>query len=61
MPGRPGAALIALKARVPVVPCYIHDAPYDGTMLGNRVIVHANSVLGADGFGYRFQEGRQKR
>ena len=34
LPGRPGAALIALKARVPVVPCYIYDAPYDGTMLG---------------------------
>jgi 1-acyl-sn-glycerol-3-phosphate acyltransferase len=34
LPGRPGAALIALKARVPVVPCYIHGAPYDGTTLG---------------------------
>jgi 1-acyl-sn-glycerol-3-phosphate acyltransferase len=32
--GRPGAALIALKARAPVVPCYIHGAPYDGTTLG---------------------------
>jgi UDP-3-O-[3-hydroxymyristoyl] glucosamine N-acyltransferase len=31
---------------------------YDGTVLGQRVTVHANSVLGADGFGYRFQEGR---
>ena len=28
MPGRPGAALIALKARVPVVPCYCSGAPY---------------------------------
>ncbi|MGO8690360.1 MAG: lysophospholipid acyltransferase family protein [Thermoguttaceae bacterium] len=34
MPGRPGVALIALKARVPVVPCYCEGAPYDGTMLG---------------------------
>jgi 1-acyl-sn-glycerol-3-phosphate acyltransferase len=34
LPGRPGAALIALKARAPVVPCYIHGAPYDGTTLG---------------------------
>lgn len=34
MPGRPGAALIALKARVPVVPCYIRGVPYDGTALG---------------------------
>ncbi len=32
--GRPGAALVALKARVPIVPCYIRDAPYDGTFWG---------------------------
>jgi UDP-3-O-[3-hydroxymyristoyl] glucosamine N-acyltransferase len=30
----------------------------DGTVLGHRVTVHANSVLGADGYGYRFQQGR---
>jgi 1-acyl-sn-glycerol-3-phosphate acyltransferase len=34
MPGRPGAALVALKARVPVIPCYIHGAPYGGTPMG---------------------------
>jgi 1-acyl-sn-glycerol-3-phosphate acyltransferase len=34
LPGRPGAALVALKARVPVVPCFIHGSPYDGTTLG---------------------------
>ena len=34
LPGRPGAAMIALKARAPVVPCYIAGAPYDGTTLG---------------------------
>jgi 1-acyl-sn-glycerol-3-phosphate acyltransferase len=34
LPGRPGAALIALKARAAVVPCYIHGSPYDGTTLG---------------------------
>ena len=33
-PGRPGAALIAIKARVPIIPCYIRGAPYDGTTLG---------------------------
>jgi 1-acyl-sn-glycerol-3-phosphate acyltransferase len=32
--GRPGAAMIALKARAPLVPCYIHGAPYDGTTVG---------------------------
>ena len=34
LPGHPGAAMIALKARAPVVPCYIRGAPYDGTLLG---------------------------
>lgn len=34
LPGRPGAAMIALKAKAPVVPCYIHGAPYDETTLG---------------------------
>ena len=28
LPARPGAALVALKANVLVVPCYIHGAPY---------------------------------
>lgn len=27
LPGRPGPALVALKARVPIVPCYIFNAP----------------------------------
>jgi 1-acyl-sn-glycerol-3-phosphate acyltransferase len=34
LPGHPGAAMIALKARAPVIPCYIHGAPYDDTALG---------------------------
>jgi len=34
LPGQPGAALIALKARALVVPCYIDGSPYDGTTLG---------------------------
>lgn len=34
LPGRPGAVLVALKARVPIVPCYIQGAPYGGTTLG---------------------------
>jgi 1-acyl-sn-glycerol-3-phosphate acyltransferase len=34
LPGHPGAAMIALKARAPVVPCYIRGAPYDDTALG---------------------------
>ena len=31
---------------------------YDGTILGDRVIIHANAVVGADGFGYRLQKDR---
>jgi 1-acyl-sn-glycerol-3-phosphate acyltransferase len=34
LPGRPGAALIALKARVPVIPVFIEGAPYNGSALG---------------------------
>ena len=32
LPGRPGAAMIALKARVPVIPCYLEGVPYGGTV-----------------------------
>ncbi|HZJ09127.1 MAG TPA: UDP-3-O-(3-hydroxymyristoyl)glucosamine N-acyltransferase [Trueperaceae bacterium] len=34
--------------------CLLHPrvTVYDGVELGNRVIVHAGSVIGADGFGY---------
>src|SRR5262249_37301283 len=34
LPGRPGAALVALRARVPVIPCYIEGAPYNGKLIG---------------------------
>jgi UDP-3-O-[3-hydroxymyristoyl] glucosamine N-acyltransferase len=40
---------------------YPNAVLYDGTILGNRVIVHGNAVLGADGFGYRFHEGRHNK
>jgi 1-acyl-sn-glycerol-3-phosphate acyltransferase len=35
LPGRAGAALIALRARVKVIPCYVKGVPYDGTALGS--------------------------
>jgi 1-acyl-sn-glycerol-3-phosphate acyltransferase len=35
LPGRPGPALVALKARVPIVPCYIHGAPYSESVPGS--------------------------
>jgi UDP-3-O-[3-hydroxymyristoyl] glucosamine N-acyltransferase len=40
------------------VELYPHAVLYDGTVLGDRVTVHAGAVLGADGFGYRPQNGR---
>jgi 1-acyl-sn-glycerol-3-phosphate acyltransferase len=33
LPGRPGAAMIALRARVPIIPCYIEGSPYGGHVL----------------------------
>lgn len=35
-----------------------HAVVYDGCVLGNRVTLHSNAVIGADGFGYRLQNGR---
>ena len=37
---------------------YPHVVLYPETVLGNRVIVHAGAVIGADGFGYRTESGR---
>jgi UDP-3-O-[3-hydroxymyristoyl] glucosamine N-acyltransferase len=34
---------------------------YAGVQLGHRVIIHSNAVIGADGFGYRFVEGRYEK
>lgn len=38
-----------------------HVTLYPNTRLGNRVLIHAGSVLGAFGFGYRHQQGRHVR
>jgi len=34
---------------------------YDGTVLGDRVTVHACSVIGQDGFGYATHDGRHEK
>jgi len=34
---------------------------YGRTVVGDRVLIHAGAVLGADGFGYRFDNGRHVR
>jgi len=41
--------------------CRLHPRVtlYAGARLGNRVAIHSGSVIGADGFGYVFGEGRQ--
>ncbi|MCA9099872.1 MAG: lysophospholipid acyltransferase family protein [Pirellulales bacterium] len=47
LPGRPGVAMIALRARVPVIPCFVFDAPYDGTPLGCFLMAaHTTVVIG---------------
>jgi 1-acyl-sn-glycerol-3-phosphate acyltransferase len=33
LPGRPGAALIALKACVPIVPCYVRGSPFSKNLV----------------------------
>lgn len=43
--------------------CVIHPrvTVYAGTRIGNQVILHAGVVLGSDGFGYVFAEGRHNK
>jgi UDP-3-O-[3-hydroxymyristoyl] glucosamine N-acyltransferase len=40
--------------------CILHPrvTVYPGAQIGNRVILHAGAVIGSDGFGYVFAEGR---
>jgi UDP-3-O-[3-hydroxymyristoyl] glucosamine N-acyltransferase len=41
--------------------CHLHPhvTLYAGSMLGDRVEIHSGTVIGGDGFGYVFGEGRQ--
>lgn len=34
---------------------------YKGTRVGNRVTIHAGTVIGSDGFGYVFDKGRHRK
>jgi UDP-3-O-[3-hydroxymyristoyl] glucosamine N-acyltransferase len=34
---------------------------YARTQIGNRVAIHAGTVIGSDGYGYVFDEGRQRK
>lgn len=40
---------------------YPRVSVYAGVQIGKRVIVHAGTVLGSDGFGYVFAEGRHHK
>jgi UDP-3-O-[3-hydroxymyristoyl] glucosamine N-acyltransferase len=40
---------------------YPHATFYQDVSLGDRTVIHANSVLGADGFGYYFDAGTHKK
>ena len=47
LPGHPGAALIALRTRVPVVPCYVSGSPSTDTAIGPLVTpAKARLVIG---------------
>lgn len=43
--------------------CVLHPrvSVYAGARIGNRVVLHSGVVLGSDGFGYVFAEGRQHK
>jgi 1-acyl-sn-glycerol-3-phosphate acyltransferase len=61
LPGRPGAVLIALKAKVPILPCYIDGAPYGGTtwsplLMPARVTVHFGPTIDLSPYYGRDQE-----
>ncbi|TAM80091.1 MAG: UDP-3-O-(3-hydroxymyristoyl)glucosamine N-acyltransferase [Acidobacteria bacterium] len=49
---------VALGAR-----CILHPrvSIYPGVQVGDRVVLHAGVVLGSEGFGYLFAEGRQQK
>lgn len=34
---------------------------YPGTQVGRRVAIHANAVIGSDGFGYVYRDGRHEK
>jgi UDP-3-O-[3-hydroxymyristoyl] glucosamine N-acyltransferase len=40
---------------------YSHVSIREGSVLGDRVILHSSCVIGSDGFGYEFAEGRHQK
>jgi len=47
LPGRIGAAMVALRAQVPVIPYYVAGSPYNGTALGSLLMrARARVIVG---------------
>jgi len=40
---------------------FAHSTVHDRCVLGQRVILHTGAVIGADGFGYEFENGRHRK
>ncbi|MGL6074469.1 MAG: UDP-3-O-(3-hydroxymyristoyl)glucosamine N-acyltransferase [Fimbriiglobus sp.] len=55
---RAGVSLAANVTLGDDVTLHPHVAIYPGCVLGHRVIIHANTVIGADGYGYRRLGGK---
>jgi len=45
LPGHTGAVVIALKARVPIVPCFVSGSPYDPVKMHGFLFKRARTVL----------------
>jgi UDP-3-O-[3-hydroxymyristoyl] glucosamine N-acyltransferase len=54
----PGAAIGPGCVLANDVVVYANAVLYQDVTLGDRVIIHSGAVIGADGFGYRFTDGR---
>jgi UDP-3-O-[3-hydroxymyristoyl] glucosamine N-acyltransferase len=40
---------------------FANSTVHEGCILGDRVYVHSSAVIGADGFGYEFKDGRHRK
>jgi len=55
-------AVIGRRCRLAAdVVLHPHAVLYDGVEIGERSVVHAGTVLGADGFGYLFEGGHHRK
>jgi 1-acyl-sn-glycerol-3-phosphate acyltransferase len=65
LPGRPGAALVAIKTRAMVIPCYIEGAPYHKTawsplLMPAHVKVYYGSPIDSAPFADRIAAGEDE-